>query len=54
MVEEGELAAIKDGKNVKNIGPGDYFGELALMNDKPRAASIQAMVNLYSNIAKIF
>jgi len=32
IVEEGSLVAIKDGKEVMTYAPGDYFGELALLN----------------------
>merc|ERR1719375_926739 len=32
IVEEGSLVAVKDGKEVMNYAPGDYFGELALLN----------------------
>lgn len=31
-------------KEVMNYKPGDYFGELALLKDEPRAASIKAKV----------
>mmetsp|Transcript_64404 Transcript_64404/g.119764 ORF Transcript_64404/g.119764 Transcript_64404/m.119764 type:complete len:414 (+) Transcript_64404:69-1310(+) len=45
IVEEGALAALKkdaDGneKRVMEYSVGDYFGELALLKDQPRAASI--------------
>lgn len=40
LLESGEAEALKDGVPVKEYRRGDYFGELALLEDKPRAASI--------------
>ncbi|KAJ5235657.1 cAMP-dependent protein kinase regulatory subunit [Penicillium citrinum] len=40
LLESGEAEAFKNGTSVKNYNRGDYFGELALLDDKPRAASI--------------
>lgn len=40
LVESGEADAIKDGQPVKHYQKGDFFGELALLNDAPRAASV--------------
>ncbi|KAI1362349.1 camp-dependent protein kinase regulatory subunit [Xylaria arbuscula] len=42
LVESGEADAFKDGQpeSVKHYQKGDFFGELALLNDAPRAASI--------------
>jgi len=40
LLESGEAEALKDGVSVKKYRRGDYFGELALLDDKPRAASI--------------
>ena len=44
IVESGELKCTKviDGeeKHLKNYAPGDVFGELALLYNVPRAASI--------------
>jgi len=40
IVESGTLYALKDDVRVKDYKPGDYFGELALLKNQPRAASI--------------
>lgn len=40
IVEEGALYATKDGNRVMDYKPGDYFGELALLKNQPRAASV--------------
>lgn len=40
IVEEGSLYAMKDGNRVMDYKAGDYFGELALLKNQPRAASI--------------
>lgn len=40
VVEEGTLYATKDGNRVMDYKAGDYFGELALLKNQPRAASV--------------
>lgn len=52
IVEEGHAIATKvlqaghDAQEVLRYGPGDYFGELALIRNEPRAANVQASSDL--------
>jgi cAMP-dependent protein kinase regulator len=40
ILEEGAAKAVRDGATVMQYKDGDFFGELALLHDAPRAASI--------------
>eukprot|EP00249_Psilotum_nudum_P013281 c24256_g1_i5 orf=316-1020(-) len=42
LLEEGEAEARAGGKIVMKYTRGDFFGELALLNNKPRAATVSA------------
>jgi CRP-like cAMP-binding protein len=47
MLEEGSADVIKDGQRINVMGPGDFFGELAVLNDGvPRTASVVATSKL--------
>ncbi|RVX75242.1 cAMP-dependent protein kinase regulatory subunit [Exophiala mesophila] len=53
LLEDGEASAYKHGvdKSVKEYHRGDFFGELALLDDKPRAASVVAKTTV--KVAKL-
>ena len=42
LVVEGELAVQRGGETVAKLGPGDAFGELAVIDPAPRDATIVA------------
>ncbi len=50
VVKSGRVRVLKDmdGRQVQvaTLEPGHYFGELALMHDEPRAATVRAMENV--------
>ncbi len=42
MIDEGKVEVEQGGRTLRTLGPGDFFGELALMEDVPRTASVIA------------
>jgi MFS family permease len=42
VVESGGLTVSKDGRFIASLGPGDFVGEIALLRDVPRTASVTA------------
>ena len=46
MIEAGEAEVLGDGNLVRTLGPRDYFGEIALIDEGTRMASIIASTEL--------
>jgi CRP-like cAMP-binding protein len=46
VIESGEAKVTIGGRDRRTLGPGDYFGEVALLTDSPRTATITAETDL--------
>ena len=46
VVAEGEGVVTIDGNEVAKVGPGSYFGEVALISDRVRTATVTATTDL--------
>jgi len=46
VIEDGEADVIGDGRHIRTMGPGDGFGEIALLRDTPRTTTVRARTPL--------
>jgi CRP-like cAMP-binding protein len=42
VIEEGTATVTKDGRRLAELGPGDFFGEIAILAEERRTASVVA------------
>ena len=46
VVDSGDASVDVQGKEVGKLGPGDAFGEIALIDRRPRTATVTALTDL--------
>ena len=49
VIEDGTADVTVDGQARRTIGPGEYFGEIALLSDSPRTATITATSDMLTS-----
>lgn len=46
LILDGTAKVVRGGRTVKRLGPGDFFGEMALLTTMPRSASVIAQTSM--------
>ncbi|OLD44968.1 MAG: hypothetical protein AUI83_16625 [Armatimonadetes bacterium 13_1_40CM_3_65_7] len=42
IIKEGRVSVVRDGQTVATMGPGQFFGEIAVLDGGPRTADVRA------------
>src|SRR5438105_1728376 len=42
LIIDGKSTVSRNGRKIATLGPGDYFGELSLLDREPRSATVAA------------
>lgn len=43
VIVEGQARVVRDGRHLADLGPGDFFGELSVLDGQPRNAQVVAI-----------
>jgi CRP-like cAMP-binding protein len=54
VVGDGEATVTVGGNEVARLGPGDYFGEIALISDRIRTATVIADTDLHCYVMTVW
>ena len=47
---QGEAEVTREGKTIATRGPGEYVGEIALLDDRPRTATVTAKTDVVAEV----
>ena len=42
VITAGSVRVVRDGRRIADLGPGDFFGELSVLDGRPRTAQVVA------------
>ncbi|HET7168637.1 MAG TPA: cyclic nucleotide-binding domain-containing protein [Candidatus Limnocylindrales bacterium] len=42
LIASGQVRVVRDGRTLATLGPGDFFGELSVLDRRPRVAQVIA------------
>ena len=54
VVADGEAVATVGGHEVARLGPGSHFGEVALISDRVRTATVTAVTDLHTYVMTVW
>ena len=46
VILEGKASVVRGGAEINTLGPGEFFGELALLDRSPRNATVEAVTDV--------